>query len=203
MTWLRSQRFESWKDTVVFEELLSGHRELDDRRRRLRESLEKLAQEDVRAMEVGVLRCFYGVDTAMALTLVTEIFDVERFGHPRSLMNYFGLTPSVYQSAGRETRGGITKAGNRYARCALGQLAKQYRHRPHVGVALKKRRSGQPVWAVEIADRAHQRLHRRYWALLLRGMAPSKVATAIARELVSFVWEALIEVRGRSLKHAA
>ena len=203
MTWLRSQRFETWKDTVVFEELLSGHRELEDRRRRLTESLKKLAQEDVRAMEVGVLRCFHGVDTAMALTLVTETFDVERFGHPRSLMNYFGLTPSVYQSAGRETRGGITKAGNRYARCALGQLAKQYRHRPHVGVALKKRRQGQPVWAIEIADRAHQRLHRRYWALLLRGMPSSKVATAVARELVSFVWEALIEVRCRSLKHAA
>ena len=202
-TWLRSQRFESWKDTVVFEELLSGHRELEDRRRRFAESLENLAQEDVRAVEVGVLRCFHGIDTAMALTLVTEIFDVERFAHPRALMNYFGLTPSVYQSAGRETRGGITKAGNRYARCALGQLAKQYRHRPHVGVALQKRRRGQPVWALEIADRTHQRLHRRYWALFLRGMPPSKVTTAVARELVSFVWEALIEVRRRSQKHAA
>jgi transposase len=40
-------------------------------------------------------------------------------------------------------------------------------------------------------DRAMQRLHRRYWHLLHRGKAPSKVATAIARELAGFVWAAL------------
>jgi transposase len=117
--WLREQRFESWKDMGIFEELLCGLRELEDRRGRLMEALEKLTREDSRAMEVGVLRCFRGIDTAMALTLVTEIFDVERFAHPRSLMSYLGLTPSVYQSAEKESRGGITKAGNRYARWAI------------------------------------------------------------------------------------
>jgi transposase len=201
--WLREQRFESWKDTETFEELLSGLRELEDRRGRLMEVLEKLGQEDSRAMEVGVLRCFRGIDTAMALTLVTEIFDVERFAHPRDLMSYLGLTPSVYQSAAKESRGGITKTGNRYARWAIGQIAKQYRHRPHVGAELKRRRRGQPVWAIEIAERAGHRLHRRYWALLLRGMPAAKATTAVARELVSFVWEALTEARGRSRKQAA
>jgi hypothetical protein len=155
------------------------------------QSLEELAQEDVRAMEVAVLRCFRGIDTAMALTLVTEIFRVERFAHPRDLMSYFGLTPSVYQSAAREARGGITKTGNRYARWALGTIAKQYRHKPHVGAGLKRRRKDQPVWAIEIADRAHHRLHKRYWALVLGGKPTSKATTAVARELVSLVWEAL------------
>jgi transposase len=201
--WLRGQRFASWKDTTSFEELLSGLRELEDRRNRLMESLEKLAQEDVRAMEVAVLRCFRGIDTAMALTLVTEIFSVERFAHPRDLMSYFGLTPSVYQSAAKETRGGITKTGNRYARWALGNIAKQYRHKPHVGAGLKRRRKDQPVWAIEIADRAHHRLHKRYWALVLGGKPSSKATTAVARELVSFVWEALAETQRRSRRAAA
>ena len=201
--WLREQSFESWKDTANFEELLSGLRELEDRRERLMGSLEKLAREDVRAMEVGVLRCFRGIDTAMALTLVTEIFNVERFAHPRDLMSYFGLTPSVYQSADRETRGGITKTGNRYARWALGTIAKQYRHKPHVGVGMKRRRKDQPVWAIEIADRAHHRLHKRYWALILGGKPVSKATTAVARELVSFVWEALAETQHRSRRAAA
>jgi transposase len=201
--WSRAQRFESWTDTASFEELLSGLRELEDRRERLSHALERLAQEDARAMEVAVLRCFHGIDTGMALTLVTEIFDVERFAHPRALMSYFGQTPSVYQSAEKEVRGAITKTGNRYARWALGQVAKHYRHRPHVGVGLKRRRRGQPVWAIEIADRAHRRLHRRYWALLLRGVPPAKATTAITRELTAFVWESLTEERRRSRKKAA
>ena len=36
-----------------------------------------------------------------------------------------------------------------------------------------------------------QRLNRRYWHLLQSGKAPSKVVTAIARELSGFVWAAL------------
>ena len=118
-------------------------------------------------------------------------------------MSYFGLTSSVYQSAEREIRGGITKAGNRYARCAVGQIAKKYRHRPRIGAGLKRRRQDQPAWAIEIADRAHHRLHKRYWTLLMRGMPTAKVTTAVARELVGFVWEALTEVRRRSLRQAA
>jgi transposase len=201
--WLRAQRFASWKDTVIFEEYLAGLAELEDRRRRLMESMEKLAQEDVHAVEVGALRCFRGIDTAMALTLVTEIFNAERFPHPREMMSYFGLTPSVHQSADRESRGSITKAGNRYARWALGQVAKYYRGRPRVGESLKRRRRGQPVWAIGIADRALHRLHKRSWALQLRGMMPMKVTTAVARELVAFVWEVLVECRRRARQQAA
>jgi hypothetical protein len=154
-------------------------------------------------MEVGVLRCFHGIDTAAAVTLATEIFHAERFGHPRQLMSYLGYTPRVEQSADKEIRGGITKAGNRYARWIIGQVAEKYRHRPQVGAVLRKRRRGQPTWAIEIADRAHQRLHRRTWALLMRKMQPSKATTAVARELVGFLWEALIEAQRRSHRAAA
>ncbi len=201
--WLRKQQFEFWTDRLSFDELLSGLGELEDRRARLAGALERLAQDDARAMEVGVLRCFRGIDTAMAVTLVTEIFDVERFPHPRNVMSYYGLTPSVYQSGENETRGGITKAGNHYVRWALGQVAKHYRHRPVVGVGLRRRRKGQPVWAIEIADRAHHRLHRRYWALVLRSQTAAKATTAVARELSGFVWEALLETRRRARQQAA
>lgn len=189
--WLREQKFESWKDTTTFAELRSGLEELEERRDRLAEALAKLGREESRALAVSVLRCFRGIDTVQAVSLVTEIFDVERFGHPRGLMSYVGLTPSVYQSAEREVRGGITKAGNRYARWTLGQVAKQYRNPPNVGPNLKRRREKQPAWAIEIADRAQRRLHRRYQGLLARGVPRAKVTSAVARELVAFIWEAL------------
>ena len=59
------------------------------------------------------------------------------------------------------------------------------------------------MWAIEIADRAHHRLHKRTWALLLRGMPSAKVTTAVARELVGFVWEVLVECRRRSRRNVA
>lgn len=37
-SWLHAQRFESWKDTTIFEELLTGFAELEARRQRLAES---------------------------------------------------------------------------------------------------------------------------------------------------------------------
>lgn len=196
--WLAGQVWDSWKDEMSFMELRTGLRELEDRQARLEEAMERLAKEDGRAVAVGVLRCFHGIRTAAALTLVTEIFDVRRFVRPRALMSYLGYTPSVHQSDAKERRGGISKAGNRYARWLLGQVAWQYRHRPAVGAHLKRRRQGQPAWAIAIADRAHQRLHRRYWALLHRGKPVHVVITAIARELVSFVWEGLREAEARS-----
>ena len=107
--WLRSQTFEAWTDTTSFEELVTGLRELEDRRLRLRQALKRLAQEEAYALGVATLRCFHGIDTEMALTLVTEIFDIRRFRHPRDLMSYFGQTPSVHQSGTKDVRGPITK----------------------------------------------------------------------------------------------
>ena len=201
--WLRSQDWDNWKDRTSFEEMVSGLRELEDRHRRMQTALDDLAKEDTRAMGVAALRCFQGIATPAALTLVTEIFRVRRFARPRDLMSYLGLTPIVLQSADREWRGGISKAGNRYVRWVLGEVALHYRHRPGVGRALKRRRKGQPAWIIEIADRAHQRLYRRYWALVNRGKPVNKAAAAIARELVGFVWETLTECERRTETLAA
>ncbi len=196
--WLKSQQWETWSDEVSFGELMTGLRELEDRRLRLEQALSRLAEEESRAMMVGVLRCFHGIDTTAAVILTTEIFDVGRFKTPRRLMSYLGLTSGVDQSGDRERHGGITKTGNRFARFTLGQIAWHYRHRPSVGAKLRKRRQDQPLWAIAIADRAHQRLYRRYWALVNRGKPVHKAATAVARELVAFLWEAMIEVKSRT-----
>ena len=64
-------------------------------------------------------------------------------------------------------------------------------HPPRVGVALRRRREGQPGWAVAIADRAPARQHRRY-RRLVENRKPSQVAvTAVARELLGVMWAML------------
>ena len=56
---------------------------------------------------------------------------------------------------------------------------------------MKKRRVGQPAWAIQLADHAMRRLHKTYWRLVNRGKLPKVAAVAVARELVGFIWAAL------------
>jgi hypothetical protein len=49
-----------------------------------------------------------------------------------------------------------------------------------------------------IAEKAEQRLSRRYQALTARGKASQKVVTAVARDLAGFVWAIAREVQGRA-----
>jgi hypothetical protein len=53
------------------------------------------------------------------------------------------------------------------------------------------RRQGQPAAVIALADKALQRLHRRFVRLTGRGKAPHKAVVAVGRELVGFVWAAL------------
>jgi hypothetical protein len=55
------------------------------------------------------------------------------------------------------------------------------------------RRQGQPPRVVALADKAQSRLHRRMYALTLRGKHLNKATVAVARELVGFIWAALRE----------
>jgi hypothetical protein len=56
---------------------------------------------------------------------------------------------------------------------------------------LAARRKGQPAWVIAIADKAQQRLCRRFRRLLAEHKPSPKVVVAVARELSGFVWAAL------------
>lgn len=190
--WLRSQRFEHRADQAVFEDYLLAVEQLEERVIGLDERLVEVAATDPYRERVGWLRCFRGIDTVAAMTIVAELHDFARFQSPRQLMAYLGLVPSEHSSGQVTHRGAITKSGNRHVRRMLVQVAWHYRHRPAVGVTLRTRRHRQPAAIIALADRAQQRLHRRYHRLLLARRKPhQKVVVAIARELVGFLWAAL------------
>jgi transposase len=140
---------------------------------------------------VATLRCFRGIDTVSAITLLAELYDVPRFPHPRPLMAFVGLVPSEASTGDHQRRGAITKTGNSLARRLLVQAAWHYRHDPRLGAPLRRRRSGQSAAVIAIATKAEQRLCRRYRRLTARLKTKPVVVTAIARELVGFLWAAL------------
>jgi transposase len=189
--WLRARRLPHSADQAILDDHLLALEQVEGRLSAFDEQIEALAAQESYVEAVGHLRCFRGIDTLTALSIITELHDVERFASPRPLMAYLGLVPSERSSGGVEKRGGLTKTGNRRVRRLLIEAAWHYRHRPAVGYRLKKRREGQPARVIAIADRAQQRLHRRYRRLLERGKPHNKAVAAVGRELVGFVWAAL------------
>ena len=125
------------------------------------------------------------------MTLLAELHDFRRFPHPRALMGFVGLVPRENSTGDHRRLGAITKMGNGLVRRLLVQAAWHYRHEPRLSMPLRRRRAGQPTAVLTIADRAEQRLCRRYRRLCARLKPTPLVITAIARELVGFIWAVL------------
>jgi transposase len=185
--WLKSLEFEHTADQTVFDDYLLAIEHLEERIKTLDAMLFKVAEEEPYAQQVGWLRCFRGIDTVTAMTLFAELHDIQRFEKARDLMSYLGLTPSEHTSSDKRRQGSITKAGNSHVRRVLVEASWHYRHKAAVGRALRRRRQGQPRRVIAIADRAQQRLHRRYRRLTERGKPVNKAVVAVARELVGFI----------------
>ena len=68
-----------------------------------------------------------GVSHYSGLGLSSRIGPIDRFPRPRSLANYFGITPGTRNSGESQQRlGSITKEGSKIARFLLGQLVIQF-----------------------------------------------------------------------------
>jgi transposase len=76
---------------------------------------------------VAAVQAMRGVAFIVAVTVVAEVGDVQRFADPRQLMAYLGLTPSEHSTGSSVSRGGITKAGSGLARRVLIEGAWSYR----------------------------------------------------------------------------
>ena len=57
-----------------------------------------------------------------------------------------------------------------------------------MSATVKRRSEGVPLPIQDIAWKAQNRLHKRYWRLRHRGKSMQTAIVAIARELTGFVW---------------
>lgn len=189
--WLRAISWAHAAERQVVENYLLALEQVEGRILELDAHLEELARTPPYRDPVGWLRCFRGIDSLTAMLLLAELHDFRRFPSPRGLMAYLGLVPCEASSGMRTRRGPITKAGNRLVRRVLIEVAWHYRHRAGVGRVLQQRRVGQPGHIIAIADKAQQRLCRRFRRLTARQCPSPKAVVAVARELTGFLWAAL------------
>ena len=164
---------------------------LESQYRSLDTELEQMARAERFHASCEALGCLRGIKTVSALTLVCEVGDIRRFPSPRGLMSYFGLVPSEFSSGDKEFRGSITKAGNTHVRRLLVEAAWNNRSKAGANLIMNRRRQGQPPEIVAIALKAQHRLAKKFARLDQRKHRHVAV-TAVARELVGFIWAILM-----------
>lgn len=190
LQWLGAQQFEHQATTAAFCDL---KREVDRGTERVL-ALETELQlviptlpEPAQRM-IAALQGLRGVALLTAATIFAEVGDLTRFATAPQLMAYAGLVPSEHSSGARVSRGRITKTGNAHLRRVIGEASWHYGRKPTVGAPLRRRQAGLSQEIVALSWRAQHRLYRRYSSLTTRGKDKRKVAVAVGRELLGFVW---------------
>ena len=189
--WLHRLTWTHAAERAVVEDYLLAIDHTEARLIGLDAALATMAETEPYREPVGWLRCFRGIDTLTAMLILAELHDFRRFATAPALMAYLGLVPGENSSGEKHRRGRITRTGNALVRRLLVEVAWHYQHRPAIGVALARRRKSQPSRVVAIADKAQQRLCRRFRKLAAEHKPAPKIAVAIARELAGFLWAAL------------
>jgi transposase len=188
--WLKQQSFEQAAQQATLEDYLHEMDHQSARVGHLERAIDTAVQSMPQRMRavIEALQSLRGVAKVSAVTLVAELGEISRFAHPRQLMSYAGVVSREHSSGERIRRGAISKAGNAHVRRIVVEAAWAYRHRPGVGKTLAVRQRGQSLQLTQIAWRAQQRLHERYRKLTARGKSPQLTVTAVARELLGFIW---------------
>ena len=138
----------------------------------------------------------------VAVSVAAEVGEMSRFENPKQLMSFLGLAPGEHSSGQTARPRGITKAGNPAVRCLLYEAAWSYRHTPKVGsYMLAHMPEGLPQEVKDIAWKAQLRLSKRYRQLLARGKKSQVAITAVARELVGFMWSIDCTLHGLAPGH--
>lgn len=195
--WLETLRFETAAQQIVLQEYIDMAKHTQQRVASMEEEIRKALESWTLKPVVEGLMALRGVDLVAAMTIVAELGDLSRFDSPSQLMSHLGVVPSEHSSGERRKRGGITKTGNSHVRRVLVEASWCYRL-PARKTAHLQRKAGKASKAVqEIAWKAQKRLCSRYWYLINRGKLPVKSCTAVARELVGFIWAVAREVMGK------
>ncbi|MFC3311273.1 IS110 family transposase [Falsigemmobacter intermedius] len=186
--WLTTVRFDHPAQQIVLQDYIHAMTDAEARVERLTDQILQLLPTWSLAPVVEAVQAMRGVAFVVAVTVVAEVGDFNRFDNPRQLMSYLGLTPSEHSSGASIRRGGITKAGSGLARRVLIEGAWSYRMQARVSRKLLDRIEHLPQSVRDIAWKGQLRMCQRYRHLMAAGKPKVVATTAIAREMAGFIW---------------
>jgi len=200
--WLEGLKFDIAVQQIVFQEYVDAVKQGEARVAGLEKEMEKALANWVLAPVVEALMALRGIKLITAMTIMAELGDITRFDSPRQLMSFLGLVPSETSSGLHRRQGGITKTGNSHVRRVLIESGWCYRFPARKTAHLQRRAEKCSSEVQAIAWKAQKRLCGRYTHLLERGKLKVQVCTAIARELVGFIWAIACEVMNKHVVSA-
>jgi len=126
---------------------------------------EQIAKHSIEDPRVKLLMTIPGINYYTALTIVSEIVDVNRFATKWKLVSYAGLCPIQRDSGMKRWRGGITREGSRWLRNALVEAAN--------------------------TARLHDQRLGAYYERIAKRRGPQKAQVATAKEILCIIWHML------------
>ena len=198
--WMEGLKFDVTVQQIVFQEYVDAVKQAEARVVGLEQEMEKALEHWVLAPVVEALMALRGIKLITAMTVMAELGDITRFDSPRQLMSFLGLVPSEASSGQTRRQGGITKTGNSHVRRVLVESGWCYRFPARKTAHLQRRAEKCSDEVQAIAWKAQKRLCGRYTHLIGRGKLKVQVCTAVARELVGFIWAIACEVMNKPVE---
>jgi len=190
IAWIRKLNFGNSIMQETFEEVRASYFKAADMLDRYDKRIEEFAQMESYRVRVKKLTCLIGIGSLTALATIVETGDFKRFPSAPQFAAYIGLVPGEESSGKHIQRTGITKAGNSHLRKLMVEAAHCY-GRGAIGSKSKmliKRQSGNDLQVIEYADKANERLRRRFHRINFRRQKRNIAVVAVARELACFIW---------------
>ncbi|MFA6331723.1 MAG: IS110 family transposase [Methanoregula sp.] len=126
----------------------------------------RISEQD-RVRDIEIACSIPGVSVTTAVTVLAEIGDYRDFKKAERLASWAGLVPSVYQSAGKNYSGKITKHGSEHLRWILVQAAKS-------------------------AGRTVNSSFRKFFTKISYRSGGNTATVALARKILCILWHLLI-----------
>ena len=205
LDWIKREvSFDQRAQQMTLEDYLAEVDHAGLRIARLDEAIDEAIEQAPEEMRefIRALQALRGIAKVGAVTIVAEVGTLARFEHPRKLMGYSGAVSSEHSSGAKTRRGGITKTGNAHLRRVIVEAAWAQRYKPVLSSMMRKRQEGLSAEVQEIASKARQRLHSRYMRLLGKGKSKQEVVTAVAREMLGFIWAIGVSVERAQAQRA-
>ena len=195
IAWLKRQDFGNAILQEAFGEYLTLYFQASDKVDLFDKRIEELSKHRSYEERVRKLTCLIGIKAHSALATIVETGDFDRFRTAQQYAAYLGLVPGENSSVESKRITGITKAGNSHVRKLLVEAAQSY-SRGAVGYKSKTliaRQKGNDPKTIAYADKANERLRRKFYRLTFNNTKRNVAVTAVARELACFIWGMMTE----------
>lgn len=174
----------------ILKEYLCTLEELEAKVKRYDTRITEMSMTERYKETVDGLNCFKGITRPVAMRIVSEIGDFNRFETAGQFASYLGLTPAEYSSGGSEKKGGITKMGNSHVRKTLIEASQSAvkGNNCKKSIKLRKRQEGNSSKVIHYADKGNTRLQTKFKRMMMSGKNRNVAVTACAREMACFIW---------------